>query len=94
MLHAVRLVILFCDRVELDFAWPPAGPADPVQLHQFAGVDHQHPVRPFASCPLVAQNPLGLVPVEEVASGTALFFILIYLPDETQLCHNLFGFNV
>ena len=72
MLHAVRLVILVLDRAELDFAWPPAGSADPVQLHQLAGIDHQHPVCPFASCPLVAQNPLGLVPVEEVASGTAL----------------------
>ena len=30
----------------------------------------------------------------QFSGGPSFFFILIYLPDETQLCHNLFGFNV
>ena len=72
MLHAERLVILVLNEIGFDPAWPPTGPTDPVQLHQLAGVDHQLPVGPFVPRPLVTQNPLGFVPVEEVTSGTTL----------------------
>ena len=72
MLHAERLVILVLNEIGFDPAWSPTGPTDPVQLHQLAGVDHQLPVCPSVTRPLVAQSPLGFVPVEEVTSGTTL----------------------
>ena len=71
--HAVRLVMDAVELVHLDLALPPTRPVHPFDLIDLAGVDHQHPVCPVPIRPLVAQSPIGFVPVEEIPSGPTFF---------------------